>query len=127
MSELAGAAGKLPVNRESTSWRWLVTRLSRGVRQVRARTKELVRPVAGLRGRIRPSFRLVKSLFMATIGKDRGFGFWWLVAMAAIALVIGLLVAVLLSPVIGILAALAVAIWMLIRRSRSQSGETVQA
>lgn len=127
MSELAGAAGKLPVNRESTSWRWLLTRLSKGVRQVRARAKDLVRAVTGLGGRIRPSFRLVKSLFMATIGKDRGFGFWWLVAMAAIALIIGLLVAVLLSPVVGILAALVVAIWMLIRRSRSQSREPVQA
>lgn len=125
MSELT--AGKLPVNRESTSWRWLVTRLSQGIRQVRARAHDLVRAVTGRLGRIRPSFRLVKSFFMATIGKDRGFGFWWLVAMAAIALAVGLLVAVLLSPVIGLLAALVVAIWMLVRRSRSQSRETVRA
>jgi len=35
--------------------------------------------------------------------------------------------ALILSLVVGILAALVVAIWMLIRRSRSQSRETVQA
>jgi MASE7 protein len=98
------------------------------VGKARARAKDLARSVSGLGGRIRPSFRLIKSLFMATIGKDRGFGFWWLMAMAAIALIIGLLVAALLSPVIGILAALVVAIWMLIRRTRSaQSRQAVQA
>jgi uncharacterized membrane protein len=65
---------------------------------------------------------------MATIGKDRGFAFWWLVVTAAIALAIGLLVAALVSPVIGILAALGVGIWMLIRRNRSsQSRKTAQA
>lgn len=98
------------------------------VGRIRARTKDLARSVSGLGGRIRPSLRLAKSLFMATIGKDRGFGFWWLMAMAAIAAIIGLLVAVLLSPVIGLLAALVVAIWMLVRRSRSaQSRRTAQA
>ena len=65
---------------------------------------------------------------MATIGKDRGFTFWWLVVTAAIALIVGLLVAVLLSPVAGILAALVVGIWMLIRRNRSsRSRKTAQA
>jgi NhaP-type Na+/H+ or K+/H+ antiporter len=49
-------------------------------------------------------------------------------ATVAIALAIGLLVAALLSPVIGILAALVVGIWMLIRRNRSsQSRKTAQA
>jgi hypothetical protein len=84
-----------------------------------SKLKGAARSVTGLAGRIRPSLRLAKSLFMATIGKDRGFGFWWLMAMAAIALIVGLLVAVLLSPVIGLLAALVVAIWVLIKRSRS--------
>jgi hypothetical protein len=65
---------------------------------------------------------------MATIGEDRGFGFWWLMVTVAIALAIGLLVAVLLSPVIGILAALVVGIWILIRRNRSsQSRKTAKA
>ena len=72
--------------------------------------------------------RLVKSLFRAIAGEDRGFGFWWLVATAAIGLAIGLLVAALLSPVIGIVAALVVGIWMLARRSRSsESRDTAEA
>ena len=79
----------------------------------------LTRAIAWLRRRIGHPVRLARSLFMATIGKDRGFGFWWLVVMAAIAVAIGVLVAVLLSPVLGIIAALIVAIGMLVRRSRS--------
>jgi uncharacterized membrane protein len=62
---------------------------------------------------------LVKALFRAVAGEDRGFGFWWLVVTAGLALAVGLLVAVLLSPVIGILAALIVGIWMLVRGGRS--------
>ena len=117
--------------------RWLRTKLSKAVGQVRARVRDsarsvirflLPRAVDWLRGKIRSPVRLIKSVFMATIGKDRGFAFWWLVVTAAIAVTIGLLVAALLSPVIGILAALAVGIWMLIRRSRSsRSGKTAQA
>ena len=69
--------------------------------------------------------RVIKSLVRTIIGEDRGFGFWWLVATAAIGLAIGLLIAALLSPVIGIVAALVVGIWMLARRSRSsQSRKT---
>ncbi len=123
--------------RSFVPWRWLLTRLSKGVGQVRARARDsarsvtrslLPRAVGWLRGKIRSPVRLIKSVFMATIGKDRGFAFWWLVATAAIALIIGLLVAALLSPVIGILAALVVGIWMLIRRNRSsQSRKTAQA
>ena len=108
--------------------RWLRARLSKAAGQVRARVRDAARSVirsllpraAGwLRGKFGSPVRLIKSVFMATIGKDRGFAFWWLVVTAAIAVTIGLLVAALLSPVIGILAALAVGIWMLIRRSRS--------
>jgi hypothetical protein len=119
MSDLTGAVDRLPVNRETTPWSRLLAKLSNGVRKVRARAKDLVSAISGVGGRIRPSFRLLKSLFMSTIGKDRGFGFWWLMAMAAIAAIVGLLVAVLLSPVIGLVAALVVAIWMLVRRNRS--------
>jgi hypothetical protein len=117
--------------------RWLRTKFSKAVGQVRARARDsarsvirflVPRAVGWLRGKIKSPVRLVKSVFMATIGKDRGFGFWWLMVTAAIALTIGLLVAALLSPVIGILAALAVGIWMLIRRSRSsRSGKTARA
>src|ERR1700751_712121 len=83
----------------------------------------LFMPLRWLRGKLSSAVSWVraeiKSLSMATIGKDRGFGFWWLVVTVAISLTIGLLVAVLVSPVIGILAALIVGIWMLVRRSRS--------
>ncbi len=114
--------------------RWLATRVSGAVSRVRARVTTLTRSVTALPSRairwvrtgpgsparlVKYLFRSAKSLFMATSGKDRGFGFWWLVVTAALALAIGLLVAALLSPVIGIVAALVVAIWMLIRRNRS--------
>jgi hypothetical protein len=118
-------------------WRWLVTKLSQGLGQVRARAADparsvirsvLARAVGWLRGKIRSPLHLIKSVFMATIGKDRGFTFWWLLLTAAISLIIGLLVAALVSPVIGILAALAVGIWMLIKRNRSsQSRQAAQA
>ena len=89
--------------------------------------RKLSSAVGWVRAQIRSPARLVKSV-LATIGKDRGFGFWWLVVTAAIALTVGLLVAVLLSPVIGILAALIVGIGMLVRRRRSpQSREAVSA
>lgn len=116
--------------------RWLRAKLSKAIGRVRARARAsarsmrslLSRAVGWLRDKIRSPVRLIKSLFMATIGKDRRFGFWWLVVTAAIALTIGLLVAVLLSPVIGILAALIVGIWMLVRRNRSsQSRKTANA
>lgn len=117
--------------------RWLRARRSKVADQVRARAGDLARSVieallpravGWLRGKLGSPVRLIKSVFMATIGKDRGFRFWWLVATAALALAIGLLVAALLSPVIGILAALGVGIWMLIRRNRSsQSRQAAQA
>jgi hypothetical protein len=117
--------------------RWLRTRLSEAVGQVRARVRDsarsvirslLPRAVGWLREKIGSPVRLIKSAVMATIGKDRGFAFWWLVVTAVIALAVGLLVAALVSPVIGILAALGVGIWMLIRRNRSsQSRKTAQA
>jgi hypothetical protein len=103
----------------------------RARKQDRGRERSrLFMPLRWLRGKLSSAVGWVraeiKSLFMATVGKDRGFGFWWLVVTVAVALTIGLLVAVLVSPVIGILAALIVGIWMLVRRSRSsQSRKTV--
>jgi hypothetical protein len=59
--------------------------------------------------------------------KDRGFGFWWLVVTLLLAGLVGLLVAALLAPVLGLLACLAAAIWLLFRKStgksRRKSGE----
>ncbi|HXT92663.1 MAG TPA: hypothetical protein VN714_25800 [Trebonia sp.] len=115
---------------------WLGANVSKAVGRLRAMATAATRSVKALVSRAIESvhakvgspIRLAKSLFMATVGKDRGFGFWWLMVMAAIALAIGLLVTVLLSPVLGLLAALAVGIWMLIRRSRaSHSRETAAA
>jgi uncharacterized membrane protein len=47
----------------------------------------------------------------------RGFGFWWLVVTLLLAGIVGLLVAALLTPVMGLLAGLGVAVWFLIRKS----------
>jgi hypothetical protein len=116
--------------------RWLQGGITRAVGRVRDRARAsarsikslLSRAVGWLREETRSAARSIKSFFLATIGKDRGFGFWWLVFTVVIALTIGLLVAVLLSPIIGILAALIAGIWMLVRRSRSsQSRQTTQA
>src|SRR5690349_2366389 len=90
--------------------RWLRGKLSSAVGWVRAqvdrgrkRSRSFM-PLRWLRGKLSSAVGWVraeiKSLFMATIGKDRGFGFWWLVVTVAISLTIGLLVAVLVSPVI---------------------------
>jgi uncharacterized membrane protein len=105
--------------------RWLRTKL----RQVSARVRDAARSVAtAVRAKIGSPVRLVKTAFKAIAGEDRGFTFWWLAVTAALAIAVGLLVAALLSPVIGILAALAVGIWMLLRRSRSaRSRKTVKA
>jgi hypothetical protein len=51
---------------------------------------------------------------------ERGFGFWWRVATIGIAVALGLVVALLLSPVAGLIALLVVAIWALVRWRRHQ-------
>jgi multidrug efflux pump subunit AcrB len=51
-------------------------------------------------------------------GRERGFGFWWLVATVAVAIVLGMVVALLLTPVAGLIALLVVAIWALVHRHR---------
>jgi len=81
---------------------------------VRSIRRELSGTLGSVRAAISMPARLIKAV-LRSIGQDRGFGFWWLVAMAAIALIVGLLVGLVLSPVIGLLAALIVGIWMLAR------------
>jgi predicted lipid-binding transport protein (Tim44 family) len=49
---------------------------------------------------------------------ERGFGSRWLLGTLAIAAAIGLLVALLVSPVAGLLALLVVAIWALVHHAR---------
>lgn len=127
--------GRRP-SRSAALLRWLRAKISEAAGRVRTWAKASARTVRTLwsrtagwvRDEISSPVRLMKSLFMDTIGKDRGFVFWWLVVTVAISLIIGLLVAALLSPVIGILAALIVGIWMLVRRNRSsQSRKTANA
>jgi hypothetical protein len=61
----------------------------------------------------------------------RGFGYWWLVVTLLLAGVVGVLVAALLTPVMGILAGLAVAVGFLIAKatgnSRDQRGSAATA
>jgi len=103
--------------------RWLRAGFSRAVSRVRTVARSirssLSRAVGWLTEEIKSQARLITTLFLAGSGEDRGFRFWWLVVTVAIALAIGLLVAALLSPVIGLLAVLIVGIWMLIRGGRS--------
>lgn len=111
-------------------WRWLRAGLSRAVSRVRTVARSirssLSRAVGWLTDEIKSQARLIKTLFLAASGEDRGFWFWWLVVTLALA--IGLVVAVLLSPVIGLLAALIVGIWMLVRGGRSaESRQTAKA
>ena len=79
-----------------------------------------------LRRRLRFSRSAILDVFKRWT-KDRGFGFWWLVAMLLLAGVVGLIVAALLTPVMGLLACLGVGIWMLFRKrtddTRGRSGE----
>jgi hypothetical protein len=110
-------------------WRWLG--LARAARRVRARARQVVRPIRAALSRALSSLsdlaskpvRLITTV-MRMIAKDRGFGFWWLAVTAAIALAVGMLVGLLLSPVIGIIAALIVGIWMLARRASSRKADT---
>jgi len=135
MTDLTEAAGTRPAT-SSVPRRGLLAKLSEGVARVYAQVRDAARSlikslvpraITWPRAKLRPLVGSIKAPFMATIGKDRGFGFWWLVTMVAIALVIGLLVAVLLSPVIGLVAALVVAIAMLVRRSRAAQSRRAEA
>ena len=54
---------------------------------------------------------------------DRGFGFWWVAVTLGIALAIGALVALLISPVAGLIALLVVGIWMLVQHARKDKDD----
>lgn len=75
----------------------------------------LRRMVAHLPAPVRWAVRLIAG--------EHGFGFWWLVATVAVAVALGLVVALLLTPVAGLLALLIVAIWALVRRHRHKRDE----
>jgi hypothetical protein len=59
-------------------------------------------------------------------GRERGFGFWWLVATLGIAVALGLVVALLVTPVAGLIALLVVAIAALVHRHRRKRDERDQ-
>lgn len=60
---------------------------------------------------------------MSGLSGDRGFGFWWLAVTLGIALAVGALVALLISPVAGLIALLVVGIWMLVRGARKKDDD----
>jgi apolipoprotein N-acyltransferase len=68
-----------------------------------------------------PPLRWLARLFAPD--SERGFGFWWLVVTLGIAVVLGTVVALLLTPVAGLIALLVVAIWALFRRHGSKRDE----
>jgi hypothetical protein len=102
--------------------RWLGRKLSGLVRWVAKRLSAPLRPIARLlmlrwmAQHLPAPLRWLGGLFAP--GRERGFGFWWLVATLAVAVAIGMVVAVLVAPVAGLIALLVVAIWALVRRRR---------
>jgi hypothetical protein len=104
--------------------RWLGRKLSGLVRWVGRRLWAPLRPIARvlmLRWAVEHLPAPVRWLGrLLTSGKERGFGFWWLVATLAIAVALGMVVALLLTPVAGLIALLVVAIWALFRRRRDK-------
>ena len=102
--------------------RWLRHKLSRLARWVAQQLRAPLRPIARLlllpwvARHVPAPLRWLGRLFAP--GKERGFGFWWLVATVAVALALGMVVALLLTPVAGLIALLVVAIWALVRRRR---------
>ena len=82
--------------------RWLGRKLSGLVRRV---ARHVPAPV-----------RWLGRLFAP--GRERGFGFWWLVATLGVAVALGMVVALLLTPAAGLVALLVVATWALVRRRR---------
>jgi hypothetical protein len=104
------------------SLRWLRRKLSRLARWVAQRLRAPLRPVARLlmlrwvAKHVPAPLRWLGRLLAP--GNERGFGFWWLVATLAVALALGMVVALLLTPVAGLIALLIVAIWALVRRRR---------
>jgi hypothetical protein len=102
--------------------RWLGRKLSGLVRWVAKRLQDPLRPIARLlmlrwvANHLPAPLRWLGGLFDP--GRARGFGFWWLVATVGIAVALGMVVALLLAPVAGLIAFLVVAIWALVRRRR---------
>jgi hypothetical protein len=104
--------------------RWLRRKLSALARWVGKRLSAPLRPIARLlllrwagEHLPLPLRWLARAL---TPSDEHGFGFWWLVGTLAVAVGLGMVVALLLTPVAGLIALLGVAIWALVRRHRSK-------
>ena len=113
-SAAPGAGNETSRNRRGGRW-WTAP-----LRWLRRAAASVLAP---LRALIRSPWRLAKTIFMATVGRDRGFGFWWLLVTLALAIVLGLILAIVLSPVLGLVAALVVAVWMLVRGRHQSSSD----
>jgi hypothetical protein len=102
--------------------RWLRRKLSDLVRWVAERLRAPLRPIARrlmlpwVAKHLPAPLRRLACLLAP--GRERGFGFWWLVATVGVAIALGMVVALLLTPVAGLIALLVVAIWALVRRRR---------
>jgi hypothetical protein len=107
--------------------RWLRRKLAGLVRWVAKRLRAPLRPLArllmlsGLSKHLPAPLRWLGHLLAPA--SERGFGFWWLVATVAVAVALGMLVALLLTPVAGLIALLVVAIWALVRWRRRKRDE----
>jgi hypothetical protein len=102
--------------------RWLRRKLSGLVRWVAQPLRAPLRPIARLllprwvTKHVPAPLRWLVRLIAP--GRERGFGFWWLVATLGVAVALGMVVALLLTPVAGLIALLVVAIWALVRHHR---------
>ena len=107
--------------------RWLSRKLSGLARWAAARLRAPLRPVARVLAlhwattHAPAPMRWVARLFLP--GRERGFGFWWLIGTLAVAAVLGVTVALLLTPLAGLIALLVVAIWSLARWRRRPGSE----
>ena len=80
--------------------RWVYTKFRSGLESLRSRLRTLIEQGIG--------------------GFGGGFGFWWMATTILLAGFVGLLVAILVTPVMGILAFLVVAIGSLLARGDSE-------
>jgi hypothetical protein len=98
--------------------RWLGRKLSGLVRWAAKPLRPIARllMLRGVAKHLPAPLRWLGRLFAP--GRERGFGYWWLMATLGVAVALGMVVALLLAPVAGLIALLVVAIWALVRRRR---------
>lgn len=63
------------------------------------------------------------GLISSYLKGERGFGFWWQVVTLGLALAVGALVALLISPVAALIALLVVGIWMLVKGAHNKDDD----